>query len=158
MAGDCIVAGATGSELRFTSRERACRVKHRKRGAVTGTGGGKRKVLHEERNRLSLARPGRQPATRPLEGEWRLERLGGALPPLGRARKEVRGERGRTRFGPFPGVPFRIEERGDRFALVYRRPFSMLVDEVREGPDGSWLGEATLAGRAFGRFRMTRVP
>ncbi|HEV2093886.1 MAG TPA: hypothetical protein VGR18_12050 [Rubrobacter sp.] len=87
-----------------------------------------------------------------------MQRLGGALPPLGRARKEIRGERGKTRFGPFPGVPFKIEDRGGRFALVYRRPFSMLVDEVREGSDGSWLGEATLAGRTLGRFRMTRVP
>lgn len=104
-------------------------------------------------------RPGLdRPTAEPLEGEWRLERLSGALPPLNAARKEIRGGRGRTQFGPFPGVSFRIEERGDRFALVYRRPFSMLVDEVRKGPDGSWLGEATLAGRTFGRFRMTRIP
>jgi hypothetical protein len=104
-------------------------------------------------------RPGLdRPTAKSLEGEWRLERLGGALPPLSRARKEIRGERGKTRFGPFPGVPFKIKERGDRFALIYRRPFSMLIDEVRKGPDGSWLGEATLAGRTFGRFRMTRIP
>ncbi len=96
-------------------------------------------------------------SAKPLEGEWRLERLGGALPPLDGVRKEIRGQRGETRFGPLPRVPFRIEERGDRFALVYRWPFSVLVDEVREGPDGSWLGKATLAGRTFGRFRMTRI-
>ncbi len=54
-------------------------------------------------------------------------------------------------------MPFRIEEREDCLALVYRPPFSMLVDEVREETEDSWLGEAMLAGRAFGRFRMTRV-
>ena len=105
-------------------------------------------------------RPGHERSTaKPLEGGWRLERLGGALPPLSRARKEIMGERGETRLGPFPGIPFKIEERGgERCALVYRWPFSMLIDEVREGPDGSWLGRATLAGRTFGRFRMTRIP
>lgn len=103
-------------------------------------------------------RPGPDgPTSKPLEGEWRLDRLGGALPPLSRARKEIRDGRGQTRFGPFPGVPFEVEERSDHLALVYHRPFSVLVDEVREGPDGSWLGKATLAGRVFGRFRMTRA-
>jgi hypothetical protein len=92
-----------------------------------------------------------------LEGRWRLERLSGALPPLIGAHKEIRGDRGKTRFGPFPGVSFRVEEREDCLALVYRAPFSALVDEVRRESDGSWLGEATLGGRAFGRFRMTRI-
>ncbi len=93
-----------------------------------------------------------------LEGRWRLERLSGALPPLIAARKEVRGDRGVTRFGPFPGVPFRVEEREDCLALVYRPPFSMLVDEVRKEPEGSWLGKATLGGHTLGEFRMTKIP
>jgi len=92
-----------------------------------------------------------------LEGRWRVERLSGALPPLIGAHKEIQGNRGATRFGPVPGVSFRIEEREDYLAFVYRLPSSMLIDEVREESEGSWLGEATLAGRAFGRFRMTRV-
>lgn len=94
-----------------------------------------------------------------LEGRWRLERLSGALPPLTLmgTRKEIRGDRGKTRFGPFPGVYFRVEEREDCLALVYRAPFSVLVDEVRKESEGSWLGEATLGGRAFGRFWMTRI-
>jgi hypothetical protein len=116
--------------------------------------------------RGSAGRPlgGDQASHRPtvselLEGEWRLERLSGALPPLTlmRARKEIWGDRGKTRFGPFPGVSFRVEEREDCLALVYRAPFSVLVDEVTRKSDGSWLGEATLGGRAFGRFRMTRI-
>lgn len=93
-----------------------------------------------------------------LEGRWRLQRLGGALPPLIAARKEIRGDRGETRFGFLPGVSFRVEERADCLALVYRPPFSKLVDEVRKEPEGSWLGKATLGGRTFGQFRMTRTP
>lgn len=98
-----------------------------------------------------------QPTAKPLEGRWRLERLSGVLPPLSGACKEIRGNRGKTRFDPLPGIPFRVDEREAVLALVYRRPFSMLVDEVREGPDGAWFGKATLSGCAIGRFRMTRV-
>jgi hypothetical protein len=92
-----------------------------------------------------------------LEGRWRIERLSGVLPPMIAVHKEVRGERGETRFGPLPGPPYGIEEREDCLALVYRPPFSMLVDEVRRESEDSWLGRATLGGRTFGRFRMTRV-
>lgn len=92
-----------------------------------------------------------------LEGRWRVERLSGALPPMVAVHKEVHGERGETRLGPLPGPPYRIEEREDCLALVYRPPFSLLVDEVRKESGDSWLGEAMLGGRAFGRFRMTRV-
>lgn len=98
-----------------------------------------------------------RPAADSIEGSWRLDRLSGALPPLAGARKEIRGDRGETRFGPFPGVSFRVEEREDCLALVYRPPFSMLVDEVREESEGSWIGKATLGGRAFGEFRMVRI-
>ncbi len=115
--------------------------------------------MHRSAGRRSrVDRASHRPAVSELlQGEWRLERLSGALPPLIGARKEIRGDRGMTRFGPFPGVSFRVEERGDCLALVYRPPFSMLVDEVRKEAEGSWLGKATLGGRAFGRFRMTRV-
>lgn len=92
-----------------------------------------------------------------LEGRWRIERLSGLLPPMPGVSKEIRGDRGETRFGPFPGMPFRVEEREDCLAFVYRPPFSVLVDEVRKEPEGSWLGKATLGGHIFGRFRMTRV-
>ena len=92
-----------------------------------------------------------------LEGRWRVERLSGALPPMVRVHKKIQGERGETRFGPLPGPAFRIEEREDCLALVYRSPFSVLVDEVRKESEDSWLGKATLGGRAFGRFRMTRI-
>ena len=92
-----------------------------------------------------------------LEVRWRVERLSGALPPMFAVHKEIHGKRGETRFGHLIRLRFRIEEREDCPALVYRPPFSILVDEVRKQKEDSWLGETTLGGRALGRFRMTRV-
>ena len=92
-----------------------------------------------------------------LKGRWRVERLSGALPPMVAVYKEINGKRGETRFGHFLTLPFRIEQREDCPALVYRPPISMLVDELRKQAEDSWLGETTIGGRAFGRFRMTRI-
>jgi len=92
-----------------------------------------------------------------LRGEWRVERLGGLLPPMIGVRKTIRGGGGETRIGPLPVWPFRRERREERVALVYRPPFSMFVDEVRREPDGSWQGRTTLLGLDLGRFRMTPV-
>ena len=91
-----------------------------------------------------------------LDGDWRVERLGGFLPPMIGVRKRVRGDRGETRLGPLPGWPFRVERREGRVALVYRLPAPMLVDELWAGGRGSWLGRSTLGGRELGRFRMSR--
>ncbi len=91
-----------------------------------------------------------------LEGDWRVERLSGLLPPMVGVWKRIRGDRGSTRFGPLPGVPFRLERREGHIALIYRPPFSMLVDELQTKVDDSWLGRSTLGGRELGRFRMTR--
>ena len=90
-----------------------------------------------------------------LEGDWRVERLGGLLPPMVGVRKRIRGDRGESRIGPLIVWPFRIERRGERVALlVYRAPFSGLVDELEAGADGSILGRSVLGGRELGRFRM----
>jgi ferritin-like metal-binding protein YciE len=89
-----------------------------------------------------------------LEGDWRIERLGGLLPPMVGLRKRIRGDRGETRVGPLVFWPFRIERRGERVALVYRAPFSGLVDELEAAADGSILGRSVLGGRELGRFRM----
>lgn len=94
---------------------------------------------------------------RPLEGEWKVERLGGFLPPMIGVRKTVRGTGGETRVGPLPVWPFRREPTEGRVALVYRPPFSMFVDEVSRAPDGSWHGRMTLLGFELGRFRMTPI-
>ena len=39
--------------------------------------------------------------------------------------------------------------------LRYRRPRGVLRDRLRPAPGGGWDGEATLAGRRYGRFGMT---
>lgn len=86
-----------------------------------------------------------------------MERLDGILPPMVGVRKTIRGEGGETRVGPLPVWPFRGERREGRVALVYRPPFSTFVDEVRQEPDGSWLGRMTFLGFELGRFRMTPI-
>lgn len=73
------------------------------------------------------------------------------------ASKEIRGERGKTRFGPFSSLPFRIEKREDCIALVYSSPFSILIDELTAGSGGSWVGRAMLGGYELGWFRMVRA-
>jgi ferritin-like metal-binding protein YciE len=96
-------------------------------------------------------------ATPDLEGVWRVERVGGLLPPMAGVRKRIEGARGETRVGALAGWPFGIERRPEGFALVYYPPFSAFVDEVRPGPEGSWAGSSTVGGYEFGRFSMRRV-
>lgn len=92
-----------------------------------------------------------------LEGVWRVERTGGLLPPMVGVWKRIDGACGETRVGPLVGWPFGIERRAEGFALVYRPPFSAFVDEVKAGPEGSWIGRSVLGGRELGRFRMRRI-
>jgi hypothetical protein len=87
-----------------------------------------------------------------LDGIWRVERVGGALPPLYGCRKRIEGDRGTTEFGRLPGLPFEV--RG--LDLHYRGPFAPFVDKL-EPDDGGYVGHATVLGREFGRFRMTRL-
>jgi hypothetical protein len=86
-----------------------------------------------------------------LDGEWRLERLDGILPPLGRFRKRIRGRWGSTRLGPIV-VPFRVVRRRGRIDLTYVP--GLLVDELRPSP-GGWEGVTRLGPLGLGRFRMT---
>lgn len=104
-----------------------------------------------------MAEPRGDPRIMELEGDWRVERAGGLLPPMPGVWKRIRGSGGETCVGPLPAWPFRVERCGERVALVYRPPFSAFMDELRAGPDGSWLGRATLAGREIGRFSMQRL-
>jgi ferritin-like metal-binding protein YciE len=87
-----------------------------------------------------------------LDGVWKVERAGGALPPLVGCRKRIHGGRGTTEFGRVPGMPFEV--RG--LELRYRAPFALLVDRL-ERSDGGFLGHATLAGRELGQFTMRRL-
>jgi ferritin-like metal-binding protein YciE len=87
-----------------------------------------------------------------LDGVWRVDRVGGALPPLYRCVKRISGGRGTTAFGRAPGMPFDV--RG--LELHYRGPLAPLVDKL-ERRDGEYFGRATLLGREFGQFRMRRL-
>jgi len=86
-----------------------------------------------------------------LDGVWRVERVGGALPPLYGCLKRIDGGRGTTEFGRVPGMPFDV--RG--LELHYRGPFAPLVDKL-EPRDGGFFGHATVLGREFGQFTMRR--
>jgi hypothetical protein len=87
-----------------------------------------------------------------LDGEWRVERVGGLLPPLVGVRKRISGGRGETALGPLPGVPFEV----DGLRLRYRPPFGAFVDVLE--PDGQgYLGRATVRGRTFAHFRLSRA-
>jgi len=92
-----------------------------------------------------------------LEGLWRVERVGGVLPPMVGVRKRIEGASGETRVGPLVGWPFGVERRGEGFALVYRPPFSAFVDEVRPGPGDSWAGRSLFGELELGRFSLRRI-
>jgi hypothetical protein len=88
-----------------------------------------------------------------LDGEWRLRRTSGLLPPLGAARKLIDGTCGWTLLGSV-SVPFDVV--GNE--LHYRFPLSGMVDVLTpDGPDSA-AGRATLFGRQYGTFRMERLP
>jgi hypothetical protein len=87
-----------------------------------------------------------------LDGEWRVERRGGLLPPMVGVRKRIRGGHGETSIGPLPGLPFRVEG----LSLHYLGPFSGFVD-VLEQEAGGYAGRATFRGREFGRFALRRI-
>jgi len=87
-----------------------------------------------------------------LDGVWNVERTGGFLPPLLGVRKEIRGDRGETKLGRLPGVPFEVVG----LQLHYRRPLSGFVDVLEPAGDG-YRGRALFRGYEFGTFRLTRA-
>jgi ferritin-like metal-binding protein YciE len=87
-----------------------------------------------------------------LDGVWRVDRVGGALPPLYGCVKRIHGKHGTTEFPRSPPMPFEV--RG--LELHYRGPFALLVDKL-EPQDGGYFGRATLLGREIGQFRMRRL-
>jgi ferritin-like metal-binding protein YciE len=86
-----------------------------------------------------------------LDGVWKVERTGGALPPLLGVFKHIDGTRGETRAPAGVRMPFEV--RGHE--LHYHAPFSMLVD-VLERDGGGFAGRATVRGRDIGTFRIRR--
>jgi ferritin-like metal-binding protein YciE len=87
-----------------------------------------------------------------LDGVWKVERAGGALPPLYGCVKRINGSHGTTTFRYLPGMPFEV--RG--LDLHYKAPFTLFVDKL-EPQDGGYLGRATFAGRELGQFTMRRL-
>jgi hypothetical protein len=87
-----------------------------------------------------------------LDGDWELQRLCGALPPLRGLRKRIHGDRGATVLPGGLEVPFAVVG----LELRYRPPFTMVVDVLERDGDG-WRGRATVVGRTVGEFRMART-
>ena len=87
-----------------------------------------------------------------LDGVWKVERVGGALPPLHGCVKRIHGMRGTTEFTHAPGMPFEVLG----LELHYLPPLSVLVDKL-EPQDSGYFGHATFAGKEYGQFRMRRL-
>lgn len=90
----------------------------------------------------------------PIEGEWRVDRLSGFLPAMAGVQKRIHAGSGETWIGPLPVWSFRCEPKKEGVALIYRWPFSGLVDEVRPESGGAWIGRSKLLGVELGTFRM----
>lgn len=88
-----------------------------------------------------------------LDGVWKVERVGGLLPPLVGVTKHIAGGRGETRIGPLPGVPFVV----DGLRLRYRVPFTAFVDVLEPAAEG-YFGRGTVRGREYGTFRLLLLP
>ena len=85
-----------------------------------------------------------------------MRRRRGLLPPLAGVSKRIEGPEGVTRLGPLAVGRFAVRERPGGVALVYRRPWSAVVDELRPARGGGWIGTMRVFGRAVGGFSMRR--
>ena len=94
-----------------------------------------------------------RPAEQTLDGEWKVIRTGGLLPPfLGLVHKRIAGSSGRTTAAGI-GVPFDVVG----LELHYRAPFRGVVDRLEpDGPE-SYAGTTLVSGRRIGSFRLERI-
>ena len=82
-----------------------------------------------------------------LEGEWRVRRESGVLPPFGLS-KRIGRTTGWTLMGGVPVAPFRVVGTTlDYLGWPVR-------DELTPRQDGTWTGRGVLLGREFCRFRL----
>jgi hypothetical protein len=81
-----------------------------------------------------------------FDGRWKVRREAGLLPPL--LRKSIHDQRGWTKLGLVPLLPFRI----DGLSFLYR--WLPLRDELSLRDDGALEGKGYLFGRRFCRFRL----
>jgi len=87
-----------------------------------------------------------------LEGQWKVRRESGLLPPRG-VSKRIGAGRGWTLLLGLPVAPFRVERAGgEAHTLRYR--LLPIRDELSPRADGSWAGRGLLLGREFCRFRL----
>jgi hypothetical protein len=87
-----------------------------------------------------------------LDGLWKVERIGGALPPLHGVSKRIGGDRGETLLAGRLRIPFEVRGR----ELHYVGPLRGLVDALEpHGPD--FRGRTSYRGLHIGRFAMTRA-
>ena len=86
-----------------------------------------------------------------LDGVWSVRRKSGLLPPMVGVRKLISGDRGETKVGPLPGLPFRVEG----LSLHYLGPFKSFVDELEPEGDG-FRGRSLFRGWELGRFELVR--
>ena len=93
----------------------------------------------------------------PLDGDWRLARVSGLLPPLGLLHKRIDGGRGSTRLGSAVRLPFSVRSGPRGPELVYAGPLAFVRDRLVPGPGGGWAGRTYLWGVPVGRFRMVRA-
>jgi len=91
------------------------------------------------------------PQLRDLDGEWRVRRESGLLPPMFGVRKVVAGDHGWTTLGP---VRAGFDVVGNE--LRYRGALRGFVD-VLERDGNEWRGRALLRGREYGRFRLMPI-
>jgi hypothetical protein len=89
---------------------------------------------------------------RELDGEWKVERVGGLLPPLLGVRKRISGDRGETRVAGVTAAPFAVAG----LELRYLKVFRGFIDVLEPEEDG-FSGRSTFRGREFARFRMRRA-
>lgn len=103
------------------------------------------------RSRLQSGPAGK--ITHVLDGEWKVTRVSGALPPLHGVRKVIAGARGRTVAPGLPAATFRV----DGLALRYEGIWSPVVDLLVPDGAGGYDGTMTVFGKPLARFRLTRI-
>ncbi len=84
-----------------------------------------------------------------LEGEWRVEREAGVLPPFG-VSKRIGPRTGWTFLAGVPVAPFRVA--GTTLEYIGWP----VRDELTAQADGTWAGRGLFLGREFCRFRLVK--
>lgn len=98
---------------------------------------------------MENAHRGQTNAVSELEGDWRVERESGLLPPLG-VSKRIGSRTGWTFLAGVPVAPFRV------VGTTLEYLGWPVTDELAPRADGTWEGRGLLLGREFCRFRLVK--